>query len=256
MTTNKKTTIVIFTIITAFSSFVMATWLIRVFASFNRTPDLMETVFLFIVGIPTLLMILVFAITIAASIVYSIMLIASKTKNSFSVSAIITLSILLIVGGGMATFGLLNPNGIIARNTREWYFNDSMRPTSDGLFEYRVELVFPFQRNARLRLLVRDRSTGEEFHIPLDAPASEIGGVVAATETEFQRRIIWAKMTPSRETGEYLLMMPARRAFNEWETGHGWVRIDGLVYNFHNLHAIGNATFLIDIPNRTATRID
>jgi len=92
-------------------------------------------------------------------------------------------------------------------------------------------------------------STGEELHIPLDAPASEIGMVSAAREGEFQDRIIWARMEKHREIDGYVLRFPAGLGFDH-------IRIGGFVYTFRTIHAIGDTTFLIDMPNRTAIRID
>jgi len=254
---NKKPILLIFASITTISTLALLIWLINIIIMFaNRTIGLMDTFFLVLVGIPVLLVVTAFLIAIIFSIICLVDLLSKKSKKYFSLAKIIILSSSMIVGSVLITFSSFGFISIMGSNAYEWYFNDSMRPTDDGLFEYRLELVFPFQRNARLRLFVRDVVTGEEFHVPIDVDVGGIGGVVAASGGEFQRRIIWARMMPAEEFEQYLLIMPARRAFNDEEIGFGWVRIDGAVYNFHNLHAIGDATFLIDIPNRTSTRID
>ena len=148
---TKKIIIIVFAALIVLSIIAVTVWFINVATLFSRAPDLMETVFLVVFGIPILLLVLMFALLVAASLVYLIVLITVKAEKFFSIATIITLSVLMIVGAGMITFNLLDSNSIVGVNTREWYLNDSMRLTDDSLFEYRVELVFPFQHNARLK---------------------------------------------------------------------------------------------------------
>jgi len=73
------------------------------------------------------------------------------------VSFITLVSISMI--GSVARFGLAT----------EHISADTLSVTSDERFEYRTELVNLFQRNASIRLFIRDLETGEEHIIPLSS---------------------------------------------------------------------------------------
>ena len=133
----------------------------------------------------------------------------------------------------------------IPMNTDDSIANDTMRPTDDGLFEYRIELVNPFQRNARIRLFVKEVATEDEIHIYLDIPWQDVRGSSYVVLENF----IWAYLERCDEFELYILHFPARQSNNR-------INIGRVTYRVMKIHTIGYASFLIDIPNRTATRID
>jgi len=125
----------------------------------------------------------------------------------------------------------------------DFIHSDTLRPTDDGLFEYRLDLINLFQRNARARLFVRDLTTGEEMYIPLRISVRGVG-VISTPGGNFLR----ARMVQGELDGQYILRIPAGAP-------HRRTLIDGRVFEFARIGDI-QATFLIDIPNATATRIE
>ncbi|MFF2890591.1 hypothetical protein [Paenibacillus sp. NPDC057967] len=59
-----------------------------------------------------------------------------------------------------------------------WLINgvssEPVKTTSDGLLDYRLELINLYQKNSRVRLFIHDNSTGQDIYIPIDAEASEV----------------------------------------------------------------------------------
>jgi hypothetical protein len=122
---------------------------------------------------------------------------------------------------------------------------DSLRPTTDGLLMYRFELVNHFNRNARARVFIREVYTGDEFHIYLDTLSGRIGGLGWLANEYFA----WAVLEEQEEAGQYILRIPAGVPFS------GALRINHTNFQFASIRVTGNATFLIDIPTRTAVRL-
>ncbi|WP_147384571.1 hypothetical protein [Paenibacillus sp. 1011MAR3C5] len=59
-----------------------------------------------------------------------------------------------------------------------WLINavssEPVKTTSDGLLDYRLELINLYQKNSHVRLFIHDNRTGQDFYIPIDAKASEV----------------------------------------------------------------------------------
>ena len=148
-------------------------------AFFNRGIDLVETVIFILVWIPALIIAII-----------SWILLKKKWMPSNINFQIIFVSMIVI-----CTIALSSP--LIHRaSPYGWLIprvaGDVMQTTSDGKFEYRLELVNRLQRNNRVRLYVKNISTNEEMLIPLDLSTDifgSIGGtnaiaVLRPTETE------------------------------------------------------------------------
>jgi len=183
------------------------------------------------------------ALTILISIIY---LIRKGTNPEGGVSVLIVSAICLVITS-LSIVVVFHPN-VRSEPVRDFIHSDTLRPTHDGLFEYRLDLVNLFQRNASARLFVRDLTTGEEVYIPLRISVRGVGGI-STPGGNFLR----ARMEQSELEGHYILRMPPG-------TSHHTTFINGDRFEFRNVGGRDStpiqATFLIDIPNATSTRIE
>lgn len=132
-------------------------------AFFNRGVDLVSTVMFIIVWLPAVLLII-------ASLV---LLIKGWMPNPSSEVAAIIVIIAISISLSSFLFYLGSPYGwLIPRVTRDW-----MQTTSDGIFEYRIELINQFQRNSQTRLYVKNTLSGKEKTIYLNISTDEFSGM-------------------------------------------------------------------------------
>ena len=123
--------------------------------------------------------------------------------------------------------------------------SDTTRPTEDGLFEYNFQLVNWQRRNGYARIFLRNLMTDEEIFIPIDVPVGDITGFSTPGIGGF----IWARLEFDDTLNQYILNIPAGAGFT-------YVYINDVRFQHMTLNAIGNATFLIDVLSRTATRME
>jgi len=85
-----------------------------------------------------------------------------------------------------------------------------LQTTEDGRYEYQMELVNIYQRNAQIRIFIRDLETGEEMRIPLDMDARQIRGFSGPSSRES-----WIVMEETEISGRY--RVSTTRAFQSVE---------------------------------------
>ncbi|MGQ3479138.1 hypothetical protein [Paenibacillus sp. TY11] len=120
---------------------------------FQRQQDLIETVILMVCGIPSIIIVLI-------SLTYIWQGWAPFSGTKYIVSVLLMVSLLFF------SYHLVG-----ATSTRGWLYDDvrsdPMRLTSDQKYEYRIDLINPFQRNSREQLHLKDVSSGMEMNIPI-----------------------------------------------------------------------------------------
>ena len=231
-----KTFYIILVISTLFGLISMAWWFYGSTSGFNRWIDLNSLAALVTFIIP------IACITIF-SLVYLLIVGLNPEKTASALIVIISATITIVLSIVVNVHPVLAPEPI-----RELLRHDTLRSTDDGLFRYRFESVNAFQRNARARLFIEDLNNNQSMHISLQIPSRDIGGFMSAFQTNF----LVARMEASEEAGMYILRFPGGRLSQS-------VYIDGVSFGIAGLRGrdgVVNATFLIDIPNATATRIN
>lgn len=153
-------------------------------ANFQRPLDLVGTLALIFVWVPTLAVTTLFIRLLRKGWV--------PTGGLSNVGIVLGMALLVVLS--VILFRAVNVYGWLLENVDR----DSLTKTSDGRFEYRFELVNMFQRNSRSRLVLRDLSTGNITLIPFDVDRrlSSYG-----TDTDFK----WVTLLPTDATGRYLL---------------------------------------------------
>lgn len=132
-------------------------------ASFQRGLDLISSTIFIVLWVPALIL-----------IIFSTFLIIKgwKPKNKESyISFWILISFILILT--ISLFRGVNTSGWL----HDRITSDPIRLTSDGKYEYRIDLINLFQKNSKERLYVRQVATGEESFIPLQLGSEEIHGI-------------------------------------------------------------------------------
>lgn len=74
-----------------------------------------------------------------------------------------------------------------------------MQITTDGQYEYQLELVNLFQKNSNARLYIKRISDGEEMHIPLDMHLNKIKGLSE------EKVNYWVMMDGTFEKDKYIM---------------------------------------------------
>ncbi len=164
------------------------TWfLIGSTANFQRSFDIISTIYLVFFWIPSIILTIV-----------SIRLLIKgwvPSGNAAYVGFIFGVLLLLIF-----SYNLFQ--GV---NTRGWLTevitSDSLKVTSDKKYEYRIDLINVFQKNSHARLFVRNRSTFEEMEIAVDIHTNNII-VLGINRTEENH---WVLMEPTDTKDHYIL---------------------------------------------------
>lgn len=174
---------------------------------FSRGIDLVETANLVFIGVPAFIF-----------VALSILLLQ---KNWVPANIILQMILVLII-----TIPSIMLSITLFRNTttKGWLVenvtSDSIQITTDGNYEYRLDLINMFQRNSRARLYVKDTSTDVEVTIPVDVSIKEIGAVNVPNNThseETRQWLAWTKMTPTDKKNIYILTTTERLNKNKIE---------------------------------------
>ena len=216
--------------ITAASALLLARWVFITTAGFNRELDLIDTI-----------IVVIFLVPLALAIKFSVIRLLRggiNPEGAVSKAPAIAVSVMVSLSMAITFVPFLRPG-----SAGYFIHADSIRPTDDGLFEYRLELVNVFHRNASARLFIRDLNTGDEMHIPIDLLDRRLGGLGIPGGINF----MWGRMEKDREAEQYILSIPVDRAFQQ-------TRINGVRFQYGRLPVVGGA-FLIDMETKTAAEL-
>lgn len=83
----------------------------------------------------------------------------------------------------------VDPEGWLTENVR----SDDVQTTSDGKYEYRLELINLFQRNSYARLYTKDMFTGSGMIIPINIRTKEMNAIIISPDETTH----WVEMKPS-----------------------------------------------------------
>lgn len=154
-------------------------------ANFQRGIDLVSTVVLVYFGIPSILL-----------IILSIILLFKRWPPS-SLWGIIAVSIIIISMLSLSPilFKNVNTSGWLTENIT----TDTLQKTTDGQYEYQLELINLFQKNSYARLYLKNIPTSEEMRIPLDIPVTKIRGLSEGKVN------YWITLEATSKTDAYIL---------------------------------------------------
>ncbi|WP_017814809.1 hypothetical protein [Paenibacillus shenyangensis] len=165
--------------------------------AFQGAVDLVETIMLIVVGIPLIGLIIIGGYNLFYTRVFTDWL---RTLVPVIISAIIL---------------LLSFVGISNTSTVGWLTDhvsaDETRITTDGKYEYRLEIVNGTQRNSSERVYLKNRATGEEQTIKVPIG---MGSAYSVAYTEGEETG-WITMKPTDQSNQYIVsttekIMPAR----------------------------------------------
>jgi hypothetical protein len=154
-------------------------------AYFQRGMDIIGTAIFFGVGIPVLLLAILFTTLIikgwnpTSGVAYA---------GYFSGLALLTLLSISLIQS-VSTHGWAN----------EKIESDSLKITADEKYEYRIELVNLFQRNSHAQLYLKDVDSGEEMYIPIDIQTRKIVGLGVKKVNH------WVMLEPTDNLSRYTL---------------------------------------------------
>ncbi|NQX61108.1 hypothetical protein HQN88_19765 [Paenibacillus qinlingensis] len=153
-------------------------------ANFQRGIDLITTVIMIGLGIPSTLLI----------VISVILLVRRWSPQNGGVLGVFALIVSML---------LLTPPLYKSVNTSGWLTErvmaDSIQMTTDGHYNYRIEVINIFQRNSYARLYLKNVSTSEENRIRLSLPVYEIHGIGV------EKVNYWVKLEPITEADTYIL---------------------------------------------------
>ncbi|MNC29594.1 hypothetical protein D3C75_778450 [compost metagenome] len=147
-------------IIILFSALSFLWFLFGSTAYFQRGMDIVGTTYLLLVGIPILLLILLFTVLLIKGAV------PSSGVHYIGLCVVLVISTILSV---VLIHGV-NSSGW----AKEKIESDSLKITADGKYQYHIDLINLFQRNSHARLYLKDVSTGEEKFIPVNIQTRQI----------------------------------------------------------------------------------
>lgn len=153
-------------------------------AFFMRGLDLIMTVLLMYLGIPSLLL-------LTASIV---ILFKKKLRNNrlFIIQCILIIALILF---GYNLYKSVDEYGWLQTRT----YSETIKTTEDSKYEYKLELINMFQRNSYARLYMKNVQTEEISYISLDIKTRDIGGFSMGQEVH------WGELDYTEVEGQYLL---------------------------------------------------
>lgn len=82
---------------------------------------------------------------------------------------------------------------------KEKIVSDTLKLTTDGKYEYRIDLINLFQKDSHARLYLKEMSSGEELYIPIDIQTSNIEGLGVK---KFNH---WILLEPTDDSSLYIL---------------------------------------------------
>lgn len=154
-------------------------------ANFQRSIDLVSTVFFVYLGVPSIIL-----------MVFSSILLLKKWSPSkwWELMGVLIIIIAML---------LMTPHLYKNVETSGWLTeklrHDSIQQTSDHRYEYCMEIANLFQKDGTARLYLKNIETLEEIRIPLDLPIKEIKGVSWGEVTHF------VKLKPTTDSNIYVL---------------------------------------------------
>jgi len=221
----------ILAIVTLAGILAAARWVFNTTRGFNRGLDLIQTVNFILLVAPLVLAAVAAAVLLARA--------AALPQASVPRVPAIALSAVIAAISLALTFApSVNPGSV-----RDTVFADSLRPTGDGLYEYRFEIVNAFQRNAAARLFVRDLNGGGEAHIPVNILDGSLGGLGLPGGN-----FLWGRMEAGGEPGQYIFSLPAGPPFQQTYIG-------GDSFQYERIGGIGEAVFLIQMETKSAVEL-
>lgn len=178
-------------------------------ANFQRSFDLVSTVIFITAWIPS-------TILVTISI---FMLVRNQLFSTVNVGLILIFLYFLSV----PLFKGVNTQGWLYDNIRR----DPIALTTDGKYEYSIEIINLFQKNSRERLYLKNPATGQVVYISIEINDNEIGGLRNRSEKDWK----WAILSPTGIPDQYELITT-------------------------DLLPVTKKRLLIDISSKTAQRID
>jgi len=173
-------------IATAVLSLAIIWFLLASTAFFNRGIDLVETFIFIFVWAPALVVTVLLWIWLRKG---------WMPKELNSQIMLLAIIIALTIGFSTALFNRATPYGWLIPVVR----SDWTQTTSDGKFEYRLEVINLFQRNARAQLYVRSIYTGDEMIIPTGINARELTTLPMHNRSHSEELIlsrVWSNLVP------------------------------------------------------------
>lgn len=157
-------------------------------ANFQRPLDLVEILILILVWFPSLVLVL-----FSTRLIMTGWIPFSETDYS---RIWIMIAVLLFIAVHFFMF----------TNTQGW-LNDTVRTeplkvTSDGKYEYRIELVNMGQRNRNERLYIKDTLTNEYRFIPVQINTDMLEGFSYGPGEDWS----WTRMISTEDSNKYLLV--------------------------------------------------
>lgn len=153
-------------------------------AFFMRGLDLIMTVLLMYLGIPSLLLLTV-----------SIVILFKKTLGNNRLFIIQCILIIALILFGYNLYKSVDEYGWFQTRT----YSETIKTTDDSKYEYKIELVNMFQRNSYARLYMKNVKTEEISYISLDINTRDIGGF------SMRQEVHWGELKYTEVEGQYLL---------------------------------------------------
>ena len=147
--------------------------------------DIVGTFYLLIVGIPVLLL----------AILFTVFLIKGTVPTSGVHYIGICLGLILSLILSAILIHGVNSSGW----AKEKLESDSPKITADGKYEYHIDLINLFQRNSKARLYLRNVSTGEEKFIPINIQTRKIKTLAVGKVNH------WVLLEPTDIDSQYIL---------------------------------------------------
>ncbi|WP_315371603.1 hypothetical protein [Paenibacillus xylanexedens] len=154
-------------------------------AYFQREMDIVGTFYLLIVGIPVLLLAILFTVFLIKGTVPT----SGVHYIGICLGLILSLILSAILVHGVNSSGW----------AKEKLESDSPKITADGKYEYHIDLINLFQRNSKARLYLRNVSTGEEKFIPINIQTRKIKTLAVGKVNH------WVLLEPTDIDSQYIL---------------------------------------------------
>jgi hypothetical protein len=156
-------------------------------ANFQRSIDLVTTFIFIYLWIPSLILV----------VISTTLLLRGWNPSSIKSYVILWIIILIVIQFSLTLYKGVNTTGWLNDHIR----SDPLKITSDGKYEYRIELINLFQKNSRERLYVRNVSTGEEIYITVEINTDEVHGIREINGDDWA----WGVMNPTDVPDHYEL---------------------------------------------------
>lgn len=167
------------------SLFSVIWFVLGITANFQREIDLIDTVLLIFLGIPSVLL-----------IIASLFLLYKDWPQSWVGSKILVcIGILIMLSLSVGLINSVNTSGWLT----ERVITDTLQTTEDGKYEYQMEWINLFQKNSYARLYIKSISTDEETRIRFDTPVNTVT-VLTRGDVNY-----WISLTASPKEDVYIL---------------------------------------------------